>query len=86
MDWGENNFLAVALGSTLYLWNAKNNNVQKLFRVPEEDNYPTSVAWSASARNLAVGHMNSKLELWDVETSKLVNALSHLPLPYFLHY
>ncbi|KAK0588678.1 hypothetical protein LWI29_004069 [Acer saccharum] len=72
LDWGNNNILAVALGSELYLWNSKNSNVQKLLQVVEEDNYPTSVAWSGSARNLVVGYANSKLELWDTETSKLV--------------
>ncbi|KAK3183311.1 hypothetical protein Dsin_030597 [Dipteronia sinensis] len=52
LDWGNNNILAVALGSAVYLWNSKNRNVQKLLQVVEEDNYPTSVAWSGSARNL----------------------------------
>ncbi|KAH7516885.1 hypothetical protein JRO89_XSUnG0155900 [Xanthoceras sorbifolium] len=73
MDWGKNNILAVALGSALYLWNSTNGNVKKLLQVPEEDDYPTSVAWSGSATNLAVGYMSSKLQLWDTETSKLVN-------------
>ncbi|KAK1569118.1 hypothetical protein Q3G72_032762 [Acer saccharum] len=75
LDWGNNNILAVALGSELYLWNSKNSNVQKLLQAVEEDNYPTSVAWSGSARNLVVGYANSKLELWDAETSKLVRTL-----------
>ncbi|KAL5795415.1 hypothetical protein ACOSQ2_000235 [Xanthoceras sorbifolium] len=74
MDWGKNNILAVALGSALYLWNSTNGNVKKLLQVPEDD-YPTSVAWSGSATNLAVGYMSSKLQLWDTETSKLVRSL-----------
>ncbi|KAL5858931.1 hypothetical protein ACOSQ4_000227 [Xanthoceras sorbifolium] len=75
MDWGKNNILAVALGSALYLWNSTNGNVKKLLQVPEEEDYPTSVAWSGSATNLAVGYMSSKLQLWDTETSKLVRSL-----------
>ncbi|KAK1568073.1 hypothetical protein Q3G72_020237 [Acer saccharum] len=75
LDWGNNNILAVALGSELYLWNSKNSNVQKLLQAVEEDNYLTSVAWSGSARNLVLGYANSKLELWDAETSKLVRTL-----------
>lgn len=71
MDWGRNNILAVALGSELYLWNSENNNVQKLLQVGAND-YPTSVAWSGDAKTVAVGYINSKLQLWDAETSKLV--------------
>ena len=71
MDWGRNNILAVALGSELYLWNSENNNVKKLLQVGAND-YPTSVAWSGDAKTVAVGYINSKLQLWDAETSKLV--------------
>ncbi|GMY06487.1 cell division cycle 20.5, cofactor of apc complex [Fagus crenata] len=74
MDWGRNNILAVALGSELYLWNSENNNVQKLLQVGAND-YPTSVAWSGDAKTVAVGYINSKLQLWDAETSKLVRSL-----------
>uniref|UniRef100_A0A2N9GLL1 CDC20/Fizzy WD40 domain-containing protein n=1 Tax=Fagus sylvatica TaxID=28930 RepID=A0A2N9GLL1_FAGSY len=74
MDWGRNNILAVALGSELYLWNSENNNVQKLLQVGAND-YPTSVAWSRDAKTVAVGYINSKLQLWDAETSKLVRSL-----------
>lgn len=74
LDWGNNNILAVALGSELYLWNSENRMVEKLLAVDGND-YPTSVAWSKDAKTLAVGFMGSKLQLWDAETSKLVNIL-----------
>lgn len=72
MDWGKNNILAIALGSELYLWNAENGQVKMLFRISHDDNYPTSVAWSEDAKTIAAGHMCSKIQLWDIETCKLV--------------
>lgn len=72
MDWGRNNILAVALGSETFLWNSENGRVQKLLQVGAGD-YPTSVAWSGDAKKVAVGYMHSKLQIWDAETSKLVN-------------
>ena len=78
MDWGQNNVLAVALGWELYLWNSKSGNVERLLEEEDESDYPTSVSWSQDAKTLAVGYMRSKLQLWDAETSKLVNPLISL--------
>ncbi|RXI08660.1 hypothetical protein DVH24_022804 [Malus domestica] len=72
MDWGKNSILAVALGSDLFLWNSTNSEVHKLLHVDDQRDFPTSVAWSENAKTLAVGYRRSKLQLWDVETSKLV--------------
>ncbi|KAJ1389057.1 WD40/YVTN repeat-like-containing domain superfamily, partial [Sesbania bispinosa] len=74
MDWGNNNILAVALGSEVYLWNSKNSDVLKLFKATNSD-YPTSVAWSEDTKFVAIGFMHSKLQLWDAETSKQIRML-----------
>ncbi|KAL6123431.1 hypothetical protein ACLB2K_075953 [Fragaria x ananassa] len=74
MDWGKNNVLAVALGLDLYLWNSDTANVRNLFHVNEND-HPTSLAWSQDAKYLAVGYQGSKIQLWDAEASKLVRSL-----------
>lgn len=74
MDWGKNNVLAVALGLDLYLWNSDTANVRNLFHVNEND-HPTSLAWSQDAKYLAVGYQGSKIQLWDAEASKLVKLL-----------
>ncbi|KAJ4728932.1 cell division cycle 20.2, cofactor of APC complex-like [Melia azedarach] len=75
VDWGRNNILAIALGQVLYLWKGESGKVQKLLEVLEGNDHPTSVSWSQDARNLSVGYMGSKLQLWDAETSKLVRNL-----------
>ncbi|XP_027367905.1 cell division cycle 20.5, cofactor of APC complex-like [Abrus precatorius] len=74
IDWGKNNILAVALASDMYLWNSENSNVFKLFKVTDND-FPASVAWSEDAKFLAVGFKQSKLQLWDAETSKPIRIL-----------
>lgn len=72
MDWGKNNLLAVALGSEIHLWNAKNRSVQKLLQVDRVNDYPSSVAWSNDAKRVAVGHQCSEIQLWDAEAFKYV--------------
>ncbi|OIW01477.1 hypothetical protein TanjilG_19403 [Lupinus angustifolius] len=74
LDWGKNNTLAVALGSEMYLWNANNRNVSKLFEANDNDR-PASVAWSENTKYIAVGFLHSKLQLWDAETSKPIRDL-----------
>ena len=74
LDWGKRNILAIALGSDLYLWNAETGKSEKLMQVDDQGDYPTSVAWSEDGRRVAVGHLSSKLQLWDSETSKPVNS------------
>ncbi|XXG77957.1 hypothetical protein AAC387_Pa08g2002 [Persea americana] len=68
IDWGQNNVLAVALGLDLYLFNVATGVVQKLMRTDAND-YVTCVAWFEDGRTLAVGHNNSKLQLWDATSS-----------------
>lgn len=65
MDWGKNNILAVALGRSVYLWNATNNSVQLLLTAADEDDHPTSIAWSMDAKTVAVGFARSRVEIWD---------------------
>nr|CAN72563.1 hypothetical protein VITISV_011377 [Vitis vinifera] len=75
MDWGKRNILAIALGSDLYLWNAETGHSQKLMQVDDQEDYPTSIAWCEDGRRVAVGHLSSKLQLWDAETFKLIRSL-----------
>lgn len=80
MDWGKRNILAIALGSDLYLWNAETGHSQKLMQVDDQEDYPTSIAWCEDGRRVAVGHLSSKLQLWDAETFKLVSSKLHSQL------
>ncbi|KAK9271527.1 hypothetical protein L1049_001887 [Liquidambar formosana] len=75
LDWSKKNIIAIALGSDLYLWNSETGKNHKLLQVDGHHDYPASVAWSKDARMVAVGHMRSKIQLWDAETSQIVRSL-----------
>ncbi|CAA2982532.1 cell division cycle, cofactor of APC complex-like [Olea europaea subsp. europaea] len=76
MDWGKTNFLAIALGSKLYLWNADNRKTELLSEVSNGDDYPTGVTWSEDAKTVAAGYQCSRIYLWDAETLKIVRCLT----------
>lgn len=86
MDWGKNNVLAVALDSAVYLWNAENKGVNKLFQIQGDNDNPASVAWSENTATLAVGYSQSMLQIWDPETSKCVSTLNVLKIGKLFHF
>ncbi|MQM04114.1 hypothetical protein Taro_036908 [Colocasia esculenta] len=75
MDWGQKNILAIALGQSLYLWNAANGGIQELLNVGSDELQPTSVRWSADGEKLAVGFMNATIEIWDAASARQVRKL-----------
>ncbi|RVW98234.1 Cell division cycle 20.5, cofactor of APC complex [Vitis vinifera] len=70
-----NVYLGFPKSSDLYLWNAETGHNQKLMQVDDQEDYPTSIAWCEDGRRVAVGHLSSKLQLWDAETFKLIRSL-----------
>jgi cell division cycle protein 20 (cofactor of APC complex) len=78
LDWGNNNVLAIALGTTVYLWNASNSSISEVVTVDEEDGPVTSISWAPDGRHLAVGLDNSNVQLWDSATNQMVCTLFHL--------
>ncbi|KAI8072361.1 WD40-repeat-containing domain protein [Gongronella butleri] len=70
VDWGSNDFLAVGLGTCVYLWDANSSKVTKLCDLVTEN--ITSVSWAPESKFLAVGTNRSRLLLWDVKASKRV--------------
>ncbi|KAH9605923.1 hypothetical protein KSS87_008884 [Heliosperma pusillum] len=75
LDWSSNNVLAIALGNTVYLWNANTCSVSELFTVDEDTGPVTSVSWVSDGCHIAVGFHNSHVQLWDATTNKLVRTL-----------
>uniref|UniRef100_A0A7S2WBP6 CDC20/Fizzy WD40 domain-containing protein n=1 Tax=Mucochytrium quahogii TaxID=96639 RepID=A0A7S2WBP6_9STRA len=73
VDWGSSNMLAVALGQTVYLWNAETGGIEELCQCEGEDDYITSVKFVQEGGGyLAVGTNFCETKLWDIETSKLL--------------
>ncbi|OQS00967.1 cell division cycle 2, cofactor of APC complex [Achlya hypogyna] len=75
LSWGRNNILAVALGSSLYLWNASTGSIEELMAL-EGDDYISSVSWIQDGNTLAVGSSDATVQLWDTGASKLLRTLS----------
>lgn len=62
LDWGSNNILAVALGSSVYLWNATTGTIDQLMELEGSD-YVCSVNWTAEGNTLAVGTFNGPVQV-----------------------
>jgi len=76
LDWSCANTLAVALGQTVYLWNAGTGAISELMHTTAPDDSVTSVAWIKEGGGyLAVGTNSSDVQLWDVEKGKQVRSM-----------
>ncbi|KAL6541440.1 hypothetical protein OROGR_010926 [Orobanche gracilis] len=75
LDWGSSNVLSIALGSTVYLWDASDGNTSELVTIDEESGPVTSVKWAPDGRHIAVGLNNSEIQLWDSTANKLLRTL-----------
>lgn len=75
LDWSSNNIVAIALGDTVYLWNASNRSISELLSTDEENGPVTSVSWAPDGRNIAIGMNSSIVEIWDTTVNQKVCAL-----------
>ncbi|KAM9252708.1 cell division cycle protein 20 homolog B isoform 1-T1 [Dugong dugon] len=79
LDWNFQNLVAIALGSSVYIWNRENNNEIENIDLSLTCNYMLSVSWIKEGTCLAVGTSEGEVQLWDVVTKKrLRNMLGHL--------
>ena len=63
LDWGKNNILAIGLGSSVFLWNAKDGAVHHLADISSENDYVSSVSWAGNGKYLAVGSSDSAIQV-----------------------
>jgi cell division cycle protein 20 (cofactor of APC complex) len=79
ISWSDSNLLAVALGPSVYTWNADTNSVQLLCQL-ENGDIVTSVSWMPKATGrsdcLAVGCNSSIVQLWDATSLKLIRTMT----------
>lgn len=69
IDWSEQNYLAVGLGSSVYLWSAVTSKVLKLCDLGLNDSV-TSVAWSLRGPMLGIGTNSGEVQIWDTVKMK----------------
>lgn len=77
MDWSANNVLAIALGRTVYLWDATSAAITELCAMEAVDDCVTSLSWikSSGAQHLAVGTNHTSVQLWDVTRQKQIREM-----------
>jgi cell division cycle 20-like protein 1 (cofactor of APC complex) len=74
IDWSSQNFLAVGLSSSVYLWNAANSKVNKLCDLGAADS-TTAVGWSLKGPHFSLGTNNGDVQIWDIAKMKKVRTL-----------
>ncbi|KAF8365104.1 hypothetical protein HHK36_032890 [Tetracentron sinense] len=77
LDWGKTNVLAIALESSVYLYDASDGSTSELGNFYDEDGPVTSVSWAPDGQHIAVGLNNSNVQLccglWDTLANKQVS-------------
>ncbi|XP_057897986.1 cell division cycle protein 20 homolog [Melospiza georgiana] len=74
IDWSSQNFLAVALDDTVYLWNHTSREIIPLLQMEHPDVYISSVSWIKDGDYLVVG--TGEVQLWDVEQQKHLRTMT----------
>ena len=75
LDWSSSNVLAVALGQTVYLWNAASGTIEELCTTPADDDYITSVSWVQDGNYIGVGTNHNEVQIWDVSAMRQVRSM-----------
>ena len=79
LDWSGGNVIAVALGATVYLWNAGTGSVEELCTCRGgggEGDYVSSLQWAPDGSHLAVGTSDAKVQIWDAARARQVRELA----------
>lgn len=75
LSWGSNDVLAVALGQCVYLWNAKSGDITELCSLEGEQDYVSSVSWTASGTHIAVGTAGGETQFWDSSALTMLRSM-----------
>lgn len=67
ISWNSANIMAVALNTTVYLWNAASGDIKCLMQMPENE-YVGALSWIQEGNHIAVGTSLNTVEIWDAET------------------
>lgn len=73
LDWSTNNIVVIALGKSVYLWNASNGESQLLMSNDDPQNVVTSVSFIKNGEPyLAIGNNDAEVQVWDIEASRKI--------------
>ena len=74
LDWSSTNVLGVALGASVYLWNANDGSIDQLMET-SADSHVTSLSWIEQGHYMAVGTSDHKVQIWDVAKKKQLRSM-----------
>jgi cell division cycle 20, cofactor of APC complex len=75
LDWSRDNIVTVALGQSVYLWNAGTGNIEILFQ-NQANEQSCSLAWIQEGSILAVGNSSGSVELWDCNKMRRLRVMT----------
>lgn len=78
ISWSKDNILAVAMGPSVYVWNATNGDIGHVTTLRGANDYVSSVSWSTipgCSKYLAIGTHSNDIQLWDTEAKRCVRKL-----------
>jgi cell division cycle 20, cofactor of APC complex len=79
ISWSKDNILAVAMGPSVYVWNAANGEIGHVVTLRGINDYVSSVSWSSipgCTRYLAIGTHSNTIQLWDTDAKRCVRKLN----------
>lgn len=78
ISWSRENILAVAMGPSVYVWNATTGEIGHVITLRGVGDYVSSVSWSSipgCTGYLAIGTHSNTIQLWDTEKQRCVRKL-----------
>ena len=73
LDWSDQNHIAVALDSALYVWSGCSTEVTKLYETSQISDYLCSVSFCDNNK-LAFGNSSGQIKIYDIEKKKKVTS------------
>ena len=72
IDWSTSNKVAVCLGHSVYLWDARTGNTDQLLTHDQENawNVLTAISWSPLGKDLAIGCADRSIQIWDSDAMR----------------
>lgn len=75
VDWSARNIVAVALSSSVYLYNVSSAACEELLTLKENEGCVTNLRWTPDGEHLAIGVNTGEVQLWRASTLKQVRSL-----------
>jgi cell division cycle protein 20 (cofactor of APC complex) len=75
LDWSSQNVIAIALGETVYLWNANDGTIHELLSTTLPNDYISSLSWSSDGIHLSVGTAMNQIQIWNIVTRQRIRTV-----------